>query len=217
MLDPLLAMLIVQVISFAILVYSVILHEIAHGFVADKLGDPTARLAGRLTLDPRPHIDLWMTIVLPLILFLSNAGVIFGAAKPVPIDPYNFRDPKKDTALTALAGPLTNILIAILFALLLRIALSLLPTGELMTMIQSLFLQAVVLNVSLAVFNLIPLPPLDGFKVLAGILSDDIADQMYRLERYGFMIIFAILLLFPNVIFGIISPIARTIIGLLVF
>ncbi len=217
MLDPLLATLIVQVASFAILVYSVILHEIAHGFIADKLGDPTARLAGRLTLNPRSHVDPWMTILLPLVLFLTNTGVIFGAAKPVPIDPFNFRYPKKDTALTALGGPVTNLLLAIVFAVFLRFVTMLLPSGDYVTLVQDIFLQAIVLNVGLAVFNLIPVPPLDGFKVLAGILTDDIAEQMYRLERFGFMIIFALLLLFPNVIFGITSPIVRTLISLLLF
>mgnify|MGYP001613750531 CR=1 FL=1 len=191
------------IISFAILIYSVILHEIAHGFVADRLGDPTARLSKRLTLDPRPHIDLWMTILLPLMLFLSHAGIIFGAAKPVPIDPFNFRDPKKDTALVALAGPVTNLLIAIFLALLFRIIpLEVLATG-------------VILNVSLALFNLFPLPPLDGFKIVMGLVSDNIAKDLIGLERFSFAIIFGVLIFFPSLIFGVISPVANTLINLL--
>lgn len=190
-------------IQFGILIYSVILHEVSHGFVADRLGDPTARLAKRLTLDPRPHIDLWMTILLPLLLFLSHAGIIFGAAKPVPIDPFNFREPKKDTALVALAGPVTNLLIAIFLALLFRI----IPLEILST--------AVIWNVGLALFNLFPLPPLDGFKVLTGLVSDDIARDLIGLERFGFTIIFIILIFFPGLIFGLISPIMRTITGIL--
>ncbi|MBI4099743.1 site-2 protease family protein [Candidatus Microgenomates bacterium] len=192
-----------MIVELAILIYSVILHEISHGYVADKLGDPTARLSGRLTLDPRPHIDPLMTIGLPLILFLTGAGIIFGAAKPVPIDPFNFREPKKDIALTALAGPATNLLIAVILALLFRLYPSdILSTG-------------VILNVGLALFNLIPIPPLDGFKVLTGILPDDLARDLASLERFGFTLIFIVLLFFPGVIFGLISPILHTILGFL--
>lgn len=191
------------IVEFLILIYSVILHEISHGFVADRLGDPTARLSGRLTLDPRPHIDPLMTIGLPLILFLTGAGIIFGAAKPVPIDPFNFRDPKKDTALTALAGPATNILIAIFLALLFRIVPS-----EILSI-------GIVLNLGLALFNLFPVPPLDGFKVLIGVLPDALARDLAGLERFGFMLIFIILLFFPGLIFGVISPILHTLTSLL--
>lgn len=191
------------ILELAILIYSVILHEIAHGYVADYLGDPTARLARRLTLDPRPHIDLLMTIALPLLLLISGAGIIFGAAKPVPIDPFNFRDPKKDIALTALAGPVTNLLIAVVLSVLFRIFPSpLLSTG-------------VILNIGLALFNLFPIPPLDGFKVILGILPDDLARDLATLERFGFTLIFIVLLFFPGAIFGLLSPILHTILALL--
>lgn len=190
-------------VQFAILIYSVILHEIAHGWVADKLGDPTARLAKRLTLNPIPHTDLLMTILLPLLLFFSHAGIIFGAAKPVPIDPFNFREPKKDTALVALAGPVTNLLIAVFLAFLFRLApLEIFSTG-------------VIWNVGLALFNLFPLPPLDGFKVLTGLVSDDIARDLIGLERFGFILIFIVLIFFPGFIFGLISPLMQIITGLL--
>ncbi len=191
------------ILEFAILIYSVILHEIAHGFVANYLGDPTARLSGRLTLDPRPHIDPLMTIGLPLILFLTGAGIIFGAAKPVPIDPFNFRDPKKDIALTALAGPLTNLLIAAILAGLFR----LFPSPTLST--------GVILNVGLALFNLFPLPPLDGFKVLIGVLPDNLAKELAFLERFGFTLIFIVLIFFPQILFGAISPLLYTLTNLL--
>ncbi len=191
------------ILEFAILIYSVILHEISHGFVANYLGDPTARLSGRLTLDPRPHIDPLMTIGLPLILYLTGAGIIFGAAKPVPIDPFNFRQPKKDIALTALAGPMTNFLIAVVLALLFHLApFPILSTG-------------VVLNLGLALFNLFPLPPLDGFKVLIGILPNGLARDLASLERFGFALIFIVLLFFPGVIFGAILPILHTLTNLL--
>lgn len=191
------------VLQFAILIYSVILHEISHGWVADHLGDPTARLAKRLTLDPRPHIDPLMTIGLPFFLILSGSPVVFGAAKPVPIDPYNFRDPQKDIALTAAAGPVTNLLIALLFALLLRI----LPLD--------LFYYAVQINVFLAVFNLLPIPPLDGFKVVGGLLPKEHAAVWYSFERFGLMLIILVLFLFSPVINGVIFPVTRTILRLL--
>lgn len=186
-------------LDFIVLIYSVILHEIAHGFVADKLGDPTARVHGRLTLNPLPHIDPLMTIVVPLVLILSGSGIIFGAAKPVPVDPYNFKDPKRDTALVALAGPVTNLLIAALLALLVRF----IPNQE----IANILATRVVWNVGLAIFNLFPIPPLDGSKVLAGILPDDLAERYLSIERFGFIILFGILMLMPGLIFGITSPI----------
>src|SRR5689334_17819990 len=129
------------VLGLAILVYSAILHEIAHGYVADRLGDPTARLAGRLTLDPRPHIDPFMSILLPLILILGHSSVIFGGAKPVPIDPFNLKEGKKDVALVALAGPLTNVVLAIISALLVH-AISYFPASNVFDII-SYFLHLV--------------------------------------------------------------------------
>ncbi len=191
------------ILQFAILIYSVILHEIAHGWVADKLGDPTASMSKRLTLNPIPHIDPVMTILLPLILVISGSPVVFGAAKPVPIDPFNFRDSKKDTALTAAAGPITNILIALIFALILRI----LP--------MDIFYYGVQINIILAVFNLLPIPPLDGSKVLAGLLPNDLAAALLSLERFGLMFIFIVLFLFGNVINAIVLPVTQTLLRIL--
>lgn len=191
------------ILQLAILVYSIILHEISHGWVADKLGDPTARLSGRLTLNPIPHIDPIMTILLPFFLTLTGSPVIFGSAKPVPIDSFNFREPKKDTALTAAAGPITNLLIALFFALIFKIY----P--------MDLFYYAVQINVFLAIFNLLPVPPLDGSKVLAGVLPNEFAGLFLSLERYGFIIIFAILFFFPGIINNTVVPISQTIIHLL--
>src|SRR5579871_6379940 len=108
-------------IGLVIIVFSAILHEVAHGFVADKLGDPTARLYGRLTLDPRKHIDPIMSLALPLLLLISGSPVLFGAAKPVPIDPFNLREGRKDVALVALAGPLTNVILAVTAGLILKL------------------------------------------------------------------------------------------------
>lgn len=189
-------------ILIAILVYSIILHEIAHGWVAERLGDSTARLRGRLTLDPRPHIDLFTTIILPVLSFFLS-GIIFGAAKPIPINPINFRDPKKDIALTSLAGPLTNILIAVFFALLFRI----LPF--------SLFRDAAQFNILLAVFNLLPFPPLDGFKVVGGILPDEYARVWFSFERIGLTFIIFLLFFFMPLVNGIVLPVSQTILHFL--
>lgn len=204
-----------MIISFIILIYSVILHEISHGWVADRLGDPTARLSGRLTLDPRPHIDPWMTIVLPLILVLSGAGIIFGAAKPVPIDSFNFRDPKKDTAITALAGPLTNLLIALILSILARVLFLFIVNDQAYGVIRSILSTGIVWNIGLAVFNLIPIPPLDGSKVLAGVVSDQLANEIYKLEKFGFLIIFGLLFFAPGFLFGITAPIISYLVRLI--
>ena len=201
--------------ELAILIYSVILHEIAHGFVADRLGDPTARLNKRLTLSPLPHIDLFMTILLPVFLLLSHSPILFGGAKPVPIDPFNFRDIKKDTAITALAGPATNILIAVFFAFLIRLSPLVVLNDTILSTLIQIFTSAVILNVSLAVFNLLPIPPLDGSKVLAGILPDEIATEMYKLERFGPIIILGLLFFLPGLIFGLIGPIISNLSNLL--
>ncbi|MEK7573506.1 MAG: site-2 protease family protein [Patescibacteria group bacterium] len=172
-------------IFIVVLLFSVILHEVMHGFIADRLGDPTARLLGRLTLNPIKHIDPFLSILLPLVmLFSTNGQFVFGAAKPVPVDPFNLRDGKKDLALVSLSGPLTNIAIALFAAVLFKI------TGE-------PFLRGILhLNLVLAVFNLIPIPPLDGSKIIAMFLSDRQAAAYLSLSSFGMFIIF-FLLVFP--------------------
>jgi Zn-dependent protease len=152
-----------QVLFFVILIYSIILHEVAHGYVADKLGDGTARYAGRLTLNPLPHIDLIGSIVLPLISILSPGNFLFGWAKPVPYNPYNLvKAPRWGEALVAGAGPLTNFLLAGIFAALIRFSTD--PTFS------SICFMGVAANVWLGILNLIPVPPLDGSKVLGMLL-----------------------------------------------
>lgn len=186
------------IITLAILIFSAILHEIAHGYIAERFGDPTARLAGRLTLNPKKHIDPFMSILLPLALMLSGSPVIFGAAKPVPIDPFNLKEGRKDIALVALSGPLTNIIIAVLGSFLIK----LLPifSGFLPPVLFSTFYlllsSVVALNLLLAIFNLLPIPPLDGSKVFALLLPKDMANAYLSLSSIGFFIIF-FLLLFP--------------------
>lgn len=178
------------IFGLVILVYSAILHEIAHGFVADRLGDPTARLMGRLTLNPKSHIDPFMSILLPLFLMLSGSPVIFGAAKPVPVDPFNLKEGRKDVALVALSGPLTNMLIAIIASILLKfIPSNFLFIGTLLTMIRFY-------NVLLAIFNLLPIPPLDGSKVFSLLLPEETANAYLSLGSIGMFILF-FLLAFP--------------------
>lgn len=194
------------VILLTILVFSAILHEVAHGVVADRLGDPTARLVGRLTLNPLPHIDPIMSILLPLMLILSGSPVIFGAAKPVPVDPFNLRDGRRDMALVALAGPLTNVLIAILGAIILHLL-----GANLTSFLNFLVLQIVRLNLLLAIFNLIPIPPLDGSKVFTLILSEKDAATFLSLGQMGIFILFFLLLIpiggfsLGNIIFNLLE------------
>ena len=178
------------VLVLVILIFSAIFHEVAHGIVADRLGDPTARLLGRLTLNPIPHIDPIMSILLPLMLIFSGSPVIFGAAKPVPVDPFNLRDGRRDMALVALAGPLTNVGIAILGAVVLHLF-----GPNLSVFLNFFILQVVRLNLLLAIFNLIPIPPLDGSKVFSLILSEQQAGAYLSLGNMGIFILFALLLI----------------------
>jgi Zn-dependent protease len=177
-------------IPLVVLIFSAILHEIMHGFVANKLGDPTARILGRLTLNPIPHLDPVMSILVPALLIFSGSPIIFGAAKPVPIDPRNFKDPKKDMALAALAGPLTNLSLAIIAAFLIRFVFQDAP------LISPILYMIVLYNLILTIVNLIPIPPLDGSKVLVAFLPNELARAYLSIERFGIFILF-FLLLYP--------------------
>ena len=177
------------IIVLAILIFSAVLHEVMHGFVAEKLGDPTPRLLGRLTLNPLPHLDPIMSVLLPLTLYLSS-GFFFAAAKPVPINPLHLKEGKKDLALVALAGPLTNIGIAVLFALLFNLGL------RNMSFINQMSIEVIRLNLFLGILNLIPIPPLDGAKVFSVVLPDKIAYQYNSIGNIGIFILF-FLLFFP--------------------
>lgn len=166
-------------IGIIIVILSIIFHEVAHGFVADWLGDPTARYAGRLTLNPLPHIDPMGSIAIPGILALTGAPFLIGWAKPVPYNPYNLRNQRWGEALVGAAGPLTNIFIAVVFGMALRFAA---PLG-LSAGILSLCYTVVSTNLVLALYNLIPLPPLDGSKVLRSILPFQLRMAFGRLEQ----------------------------------
>lgn len=203
--------MLILLLSLAILIFSAIIHEVAHGFIADRFGDPTARLSGRLTLNPRSHIDPFMTIFLPLLLLFSGSPVIFGAAKPVPVDPFNLKEGRKDVALVALSGPLTNILIAIFAGILLRLIYFLQTSNILPGLIFSfiVYLLSIIVkyNLLLAIFNLLPIPPLDGSKVFSLLLPDAEARAYLALESVGIFILF-LLLLFPIGSFSLGSLIA---------
>ena len=177
------------IFQIVILVFSVIIHEVSHGFVADRLGDPTARLLGRLTLNPVKHIDPFGSIILPLLLSLVPGGFVFGWAKPVPYNPLNLKRPERDAALIAAAGPLSNLFIALVFGLLVRLGVGLGIPGVSGALFVNLAALVVLVNVSLAIFNLVPIPPLDGSKILAVFLPRTAAPAWMALERYGFFIL----------------------------
>lgn len=183
------------VVSVLVLIFSAILHEVAHGYVADRLGDPTARLMGRLTLNPIKHIDPFLSIALPLILIISGSPIIFGGAKPVPVDPYNLQDGRKDMALVSLAGPMTNVCLAIIAAILLK-GTAFLNSSTVIDFITFFLTTVVHYNILLAIFNLLPIPPLDGSKIFSLILPDREAAAFLSLGQIGIFILF-ILLAFP--------------------
>jgi Zn-dependent protease len=193
---------------------AIILHEIAHGIVAYRLGDPTASRAGRLTLNPLPHIDPVGTVLLPLMLVVAHAPFLFGYARPVPVNFANLRNPKRDMIYVAAAGPVMNIILAVASAVIFKQLLQLrLPAeGALsgffiatLTPIAIMARNSVVINVVLAVFNLLPILPLDGGRVLAGFLPRAQAIAFARLEPFGFLIV--IVLLATNVLDNVIGPI----------
>ena len=186
--------IILFLIAIAGFVFTIIIHEVSHGLMADYLGDPTAKLSGRLTLNPIPHIDIYGSILLPLFLVLIHSPFMFGWAKPVPFDPYNLKNPKKDSALIALAGPASNIIIATILAIIYRFVPNQVASGIIIEIIE--------FNVALAVFNLIPIHPLDGEKVLVGVLPYKEAQEFDSfMNRFGLILLF--IFIFP--IFGGVS------------
>jgi len=191
------------IFQIIILVFAVIIHEVSHGVVALSLGDPTAKLSGRLTLNPIPHIDIYGSIILPLLMGLASGGAfVFGYAKPVPFNPYLLRDQKWAPALVALAGPASNLVLAILLGIFYRIATIF---TDIPAEVGQLFIIAVVINIVLAVFNSVPIPPLDGSKIIAPLLPDKfLRSEFYAvLEQQGMWIV----LIFVLFGFGLISPV----------
>jgi len=176
-------------------VIAITLHEAAHGWMAERCGDNTARLLGRVTFNPIKHVDPFSTLILPGLLLLLSAPFLFGYAKPVPVNFARLRQPKRDMVFVALAGPAVNIMLALASAFALHAA-AWLP-GELAAWVGQNLVNSIIINVVLAVFNMLPLPPLDGGRVLTGLLPDPWAWHFSRIERYGLLILIGLLFLVP--------------------
>jgi Zn-dependent protease len=205
---PLLSTVIPQ---FIVLVLSLSFHEAAHAWTANRLGDPTARLLGRLTLNPLAHIDWIGTVVFPLIAMLSGVPLI-GWAKPVPVNMHNLREPRRDFAIVALAGPVSNLVLATLGAILFRVVSPLIPESVAWAaMVVNFLYLMVVINTLLAVFNMIPVPPLDGGNVAMGVVPERVALAISWLRPYGFLIIYALMLsgTLSRVIFPLLEIVLR--------
>ena len=201
MIDPETIRNLIALVPAAVIAIS--FHEAMHGYAADRLGDHTARLEGRLTLNPLAHLDIIGSIIIPIALYLF-AGFVFGYAKPVPVNPYNLRNPRRDMAIVAAAGPAVNLALAFVSAILLRVV-GLFDMGSTLAQwiilpIAAFLALSIVVNVILACFNLIPIPPLDGGRILVGILPREWADAVSKVEPYGIMIVLILVLLDP---FGI--------------
>lgn len=197
-----------------VLIFSVVFHEVSHGVVANYLGDPTAKNAGRLTLNPISHIDPIGSVILPGILLLMNLafsgqGIIFGWAKPVPINPYNFRDQKYGAAKVALAGPVANLSLALVFGLTLRFFPAIVSIPGLYLM----FSYIVLINLLLAVFNLLPIPPLDGSHILFSILPPSLENIKSSLNQSGFLLVLLVIFFFFQWIGLIIAWFFKLIVG----
>ncbi|MFA6158703.1 MAG: site-2 protease family protein [Candidatus Paceibacterota bacterium] len=180
------------IFSLIILLFSVIIHEVAHGYAALALGDRTAAYEGRLTLNPLKHIDPMGTIVFPLITLLIPGGIVFGWAKPVPYNPHNLRNKRWGETIVAAAGPLSNIALALIFGAFIRFYI--VPAGLVDGPFSVLSQIIVLVNISLAIFNLVPIPPLDGSKVISGFLPYGFVAFRQKLERFGFVGVIVFLL-----------------------
>ena len=189
----------ITLFSILVLIFSIIIHEVAHGAMAERLGDKTAREMGRISLNPIKHIDLFGSIIIPLFLILTKSSMLIGWAKPVPINPYALHDRKYGEAKVALAGPLANIMVAVLFGLILRFV----PLGvSAFSQNLALILQYIVwINLLLAVFNLTPIPPLDGSHILFALLPKSTESAKFFLSQFGvFILIIYIFFIFPYIV-----------------
>lgn len=204
------------IIRIFVLLFALSVHEAAHGWVAHKLGDPTAYQMGRITLNPIAHIDPFGTILFPLMLIVMRAPFLFGYAKPVPVNPLNLKNPKRDNLLISAAGPLSNLAVAVIAFMGMIILKFLDPNvfvsrGGFSHLIFLILFNAIILNVILATFNLIPIPPLDGSGVLMGFLSDEAAQKYDRIRPYGMIII---IVLFMTRVFSVVFSIVY---GIIIF
>lgn len=193
-----------MVLHIAALIVAIVIHEIAHGYVAYKLGDDTAKRQGRLTLNPISHIDPIGTIVVPLLLLFSGSGFLIGWAKPVPVNAAAFRQPLKDMMWVALAGPVSNLLLATGASILFKLCHGFGAITSIPALYGVYFLESfVVINIVLAIFNMVPIPPLDGSKILLPFLPYKIQSIMMQLEPYGLLLVFA------AVYFGLFNTVIR--------
>lgn len=176
-----------SIITLAVLVFSAIVHEVMHGVVAEYFGDDTARRAGRITLNPLPHIDPIWSVALPLLLLLSGSPIVFGAAKPVPVDFANFRKRRLGMAAVSLAGPFSNFALAVIGALILKFGLA-------VGFAYPVILKFTIINIVLGVFNLLPIPPLDGSKVLASLGGRAWSDSILAMDRLGILLVLVFLM-----------------------
>ncbi|MFO7891724.1 MAG: site-2 protease family protein [bacterium] len=197
--------------QIVVLLFSLIVHEVAHGYMALHLGDTTARDSGRLTFNPIPHIDIFGTIIFPVILIVIQSPVLFGWAKPVPINPWRVQGGKKGLAKVSAAGPGSNLLLAVIFGVMFRIYSS---GSGIANPISRILFFAVFINIILAIFNLIPIPPLDGSKILMAYLPEHMAERYSSLQRYGFLLLF--FLLFIGLFDLVILPIAKILLTLII-
>jgi len=192
------------IFSIAVLIMSVVIHELAHGYMADYLGDPTAKYAGRLTLNPIAHLDLMGSFIVPVILLMIPGGMVFGWAKPVPVNPFNLRNQKWGEALVALAGPVSNLILGLIFGFCIRFA----PELGLTPAFVELSVFIVLINIVLAFFNLIPIPPLDGSKILFALLGPKANEVRYFFERYWIITIFIVVfVVFPAIAWPIMDTV----------
>lgn len=214
--------ILMPVLAIVVIIVSSVLHELAHGFVAYKLGDDTAKEAGRLTLNPIKHIDPYMSIVVPAVLFLLNAPVI-GGAKPVPVNRHRLKGGAWGMALVAFCGPLTNLIIAFVAFLVQTLTGMVVKTGEgitysswvaqdgFLTFVAILLMMFVMYNIVLAVFNLLPIPPLDGSRILYALAPDGVRELMDKIEPYSMIIVFAIVLVFNGALATLLSGVVNAI------
>jgi Zn-dependent protease len=198
------------IVSIFAFIAAIAAHEFAHAWSAHSLGDMTARSSGRMTLNPLAHIDLFGTILLPAMLIFARFPVVFGWAKPVPVNPANFASPRKGMMMTSAAGPLANFILAGIFSVLLR---SLSGAPSFPPLLSLFFVYSILINVVIGLFNLIPLPPLDGSNILAGLLPERAAASYMKLSKYG--LIFLVAFLYLGLFDRLIMPVASMLIHLL--
>lgn len=191
-------MLISLIVNFVPIIIAIILHEVAHGYAAYKLGDNTAKINGRLSLNPLKHVDPFGTILLPAMLIFAKAGFIFGWAKPVPVNFSNLHHPRRDLLIVASAGMVTNIFLALISTVLLHLS-SLIPNLYLQGILGLFFVNMVAFNIVLAVFNALPIPPLDGSKILFGWMNNRYAQNYVNAERNGSIFVILIIFIVPMI------------------